>query len=105
LALPIDLNAKGGIGWRQGRSSKPTTTAPPTTPNIVRQLATVDKRPRHHRAEYIGEAEMFFCANQLGARARHLGRQRWSADKNRPWAFRNLMPDDLNTAPSSLRWS
>ena len=98
-----DLNAKGGIGGvkvklvkydnhgsRQRAAEHRAASSPPSTTYWPSSGPT----PR-------GEAEIVFpIANQLKVPVIGTSVAKGGLlDKNRPWAFRNVMPDDLNTAP------
>jgi branched-chain amino acid transport system substrate-binding protein len=97
-----DLNAKGGIGGVKVKLVKYDNHGTANElPNIVRQLATVDNVLAIIGPNTSGEAEIVFpIANQLKVPVLGTSVAKGGLlDKNRPWAFRNLMPDDLNTAP------
>jgi branched-chain amino acid transport system substrate-binding protein len=74
---------------------------PGELPNIVRQLATVDNVLAIIGPNTSGEAEIVFpIANQLKVPVLGTSVAKGGIlTKNRPWAFRNVMPDDLNTGP------
>jgi branched-chain amino acid transport system substrate-binding protein len=97
-----DLNAEGGINGVKVTLVKYDNHGNPSElPNIVRQLATVDNVLAIIGPNTSGEAEIVFpIANQLKIPVLGTSVAKGGLlDKNRPWAFRNLMPDDLNTAP------
>ncbi|MFI5011643.1 MAG: ABC transporter substrate-binding protein [Hyphomicrobiales bacterium] len=97
-----DLNAKGGVGGVKVKLVKYDNHGNASElPNIVRQLATVDNVLAIIGPNTSGEAEIVFpIANQLKVPVLGTSVAKGGLlDKNRPWAFRNVMPDDLNTAP------
>jgi len=97
-----DLNAKGGIGGVKVKLVKYDNHGNASElPNIVRQLAAVDNVLAIIGPNTSGEAEIVYpIANQLKVPALGTSVAKGGLlDKNRPWAFRNVMPDDLNTAP------
>ena len=101
-AAAEDINAKGGVNGVKIRLVEYDNRANPNElPNIVRRLATVDNVLAIVGPNASGDAEIVFpITNQLkvpivGTSVAKGG----IMNKNRPWAFRNIMPDDLNTAP------
>jgi len=97
-----DINAKGGIGGVKIKLVKYDNHGSANElPNIVRQLATSDNVLAIIGPNTSGEAEIVFpIANQLKVPVLGTSVAKGGLlDKNRPWASRNLMPDDLNTAP------
>jgi branched-chain amino acid transport system substrate-binding protein len=97
-----DINAKGGVNGAKIRLIEYDNRASPNElPNIVRRLATVDNVLAIIGPNTSGEAEIVFpIANQLKVPALGTSVAKGGIlDKNRPWAFRNVMPDDQNTAP------
>lgn len=97
-----DLNAKGGVNGAKIKLIEYDNRASPNElPNIVRRLATVDNVLAIIGPNTSGEAEIVFpIANQLKVPALGTSVAKGGIlDKNRPWAFRNVMPDDQNTAP------
>ena len=101
-AAAEDLNAKGGVNGMKVRLIEYDNRANPNElPNIVRRLATVDNVLAIIGPNTSGEAEIVFpIANQLKVPVLGTSVAKGGIlDKNRPWAFRNIMPDDQNTAP------
>lgn len=101
-AAAEDLNAKGGVNGMKVRLVEYDNRANPNElPNIVRRLATVDNVLAIIGPNTSGEAEIVFpIANQLKVPVLGTSVAKGGIlDKNRPWAFRNIMPDDQNTAP------
>ena len=101
-AAAEDLNAKGGINGMKVRLVEYDNRANPNElPNIVRRLATVDNVLAIIGPNTSGEAEIVFpIANQLKVPVLGTSVAKGGIlNKNRPWAFRNIMPDDQNTAP------
>ncbi len=97
-----DINAKGGVNGAKIRLIEYDNRASPNElPNIVRRLATVDNVLAIIGPNTSGEAEIVFpIANQLKLPALGTSVAKGGIlNKNRPWAFRNIMPDDQNTAP------
>jgi branched-chain amino acid transport system substrate-binding protein len=97
-----DINAKGGVNGTKIRLIEYDNRASPNElPNIVRRLATVDNVLAIIGPNTSGEAEIVFpIANQLKVPALGTSVAKGGIlNKNRPWAFRNIMPDDQNTAP------
>ena len=97
-----DINAKGGVNGAKIKLIEYDNRASPNElPNIVRRLATVDNVLAIIGPNTSGEAEIVFpIANQLKVPALGTSVAKGGIlDKNRPWAFRNVMPDDQNTAP------
>src|SRR5258708_8925943 len=97
-----DINAKGGVNGAKIRLIEYGNRASPNElPNIVRRLATVDNVLAIIGPNTSGEAEIVFpIANQLKVPALGTSVAKGGIlNKNRPWAFRNIMPDDQNTAP------
>ena len=97
-----DLNAKGGVNGRKITLVEYDNRANPNElPNIVRRLATVDNVLAIIGPNTSGEAEIVFpIANQLKVPVLGTSVAKGGImTKNRPWAFRNIMPDDQNTAP------
>jgi branched-chain amino acid transport system substrate-binding protein len=97
-----DINAKGGVNGAKVKLIEYDNRASPNElPNIVRRLATVDNVLAIIGPNTSGEAEIVFpIANQLKVPALGTSVAKGGIlDKNRPWAFRNVMPDDQNTAP------
>ena len=101
-AAAEDINAKGGVNGVKVRLVEYDNRANPNElPNIVRRLATVDNVLAIVGPNASGEAEIVFpIANQLKVPILGTSVAKGGImNKNRPWAFRNVMPDDLNTAP------
>lgn len=101
-AAAEDLNAKGGVNGMKIRLIEYDNRANPNElPNIVRRLATVDNVLAIVGPNTSGEAEIVFpIANQLKVPVLGTSVAKGGIlNKNRPWAFRNIMPDDQNTAP------
>jgi branched-chain amino acid transport system substrate-binding protein len=101
-AAAEDLNAKGGVNGMKVRLVEYDNRANPNElPNIVRRLATVDNVLAIIVPNTSGEAEIVFpIANQLKLPVLGTSVAKGGIlNKNRPWAFRNIMPDDQNTAP------
>jgi len=97
-----DINAKGGVNGAKIKLIEYDNRASPNElPNIVRRLATVDNVLAIIGPNTSGEAEIVFpIANQLKVPALGTSVAKGGIlNKNRPWAFRNIMPDDQNTAP------
>jgi branched-chain amino acid transport system substrate-binding protein len=97
-----DINAKGGVNGAKIRLIEYDNRASPNElPNIVRRLATVDNVLAIIGPNTSGEAEIVYpIANQLKVPALGTSVAKGGIlNKNRPWAFRNIMPDDQNTAP------
>lgn len=101
-AAAEDLNAKGGVNGAKIHLVEYDNRANPNElPNIVRRLATVDNVLAIIGPNTSGEAEIVFpIANQLKVPVLGTSVAKGGIlNKNRPWAFRNIMPDDQNTAP------
>jgi branched-chain amino acid transport system substrate-binding protein len=101
-AAAEDINAKGGVNGAKIRLVEYDNRANPNElPNITRRLATVDNVLAIIGPNTSGEAEIVFpIANQLKLPVLGTSVAKGGIlNKNRPWAFRNIMPDDLNTAP------
>jgi branched-chain amino acid transport system substrate-binding protein len=101
-AAAEDLNAKGGVNGMKIQLVEYDNRANPNElPNIVRRLATVDNVLAIIGPNTSGEAEIVFpIANQLKVPVLGTSVAKGGImTKNRPWAFRNIMPDDQNTAP------
>jgi branched-chain amino acid transport system substrate-binding protein len=97
-----DINAKGGVnGMKITLVEYDNRANPNELPNIVRRLATVDNVVAIIGPNTSGEAEIVFpIANQLKVPVLGTSVAKGGImTKNRPWAFRNIMPDDQNTAP------
>src|SRR5260221_4409374 len=97
-----DINAKGGVNGAKIKLIEYDNRASPNElPNIVRRLATVDNVLAIIGPNTSGEAEIVFpIANQLKVPALGTSVAKGGIlNKNRPWAFRNIMPDDQHTAP------
>jgi branched-chain amino acid transport system substrate-binding protein len=97
-----DINASGGINGVKIKLVEYDNRANPNElPNIVRRLATVDNVLALIGPNTSGEAEIVFpLANQLKLPVLGTSVAKGGLlTKNRPWAFRNVMPDDLNTGP------
>jgi branched-chain amino acid transport system substrate-binding protein len=101
-AAAEDINAHGGVNGMKIKLVEYDNRANPgELPNIVRQLATVDNVLAIIGPNTSGEAEIVFpIANQLKIPVLGTSVAKGGIlTKNRPWAFRNVMPDDLNTGP------
>ena len=101
-AAAEDINARGGVnGMKLKLVEYDNRANPGELPNIVRQLATVDNVLAIIGPNTSGEAEIVFpIANQLKVPVLGTSVAKGGIlTKNRPWAFRNVMPDDLNTGP------
>lgn len=101
-AAAEDINARGGVnGVKIKLVEYDNRASPGELPNIVRQLATVDNVLAIIGPNTSGEAEIVFpIANQLKIPALGTSVAKGGIlTKNRPWAFRNVMPDDQNTGP------
>jgi branched-chain amino acid transport system substrate-binding protein len=101
-AAAEDLNARGGVNGMKIKLVEYDNRANPgELPNIVRQLATVDDVLAIIGPNTSGEAEIVFpIANQLKVPVLGTSVAKGGIlTKNRPWAFRNVMPDDQNTGP------
>jgi len=101
-AAAEDINARGGVnGMKLKLVEYDNRASPGELPNIVRQLATVDNVLAIIGPNTSGEAEIVFpIANQLKVPVLGTSVAKGGIlTKNRPWAFRNVMPDDLNTGP------
>jgi branched-chain amino acid transport system substrate-binding protein len=101
-AAAEDINARGGVNGMKVKLVEYDNRANPgELPNIVRQLATVDNVLAIIGPNTSGEAEIVFpIANQLKIPVLGTSVAKGGIlTKNRPWAFRNVMPDDLNTGP------
>ena len=101
-AAAEDINAKGGVNGVKVRLVEYDNRANPSElPNIVRRLATVDNVLAIVGPNASGDAEIVFpITNQLKVPILGTSVAKGGImNKNRPWAFRNIMPDDLNTAP------
>lgn len=101
-AAAEDINARGGVnGMKIKLVEYDNRASPGELPNIVRQLATVDNVLAIIGPNTSGEAEIVFpIANQLKIPALGTSVAKGGIlTKNRPWAFRNVMPDDQNTGP------
>ena len=101
-AAAEDINARGGVnGMKVKLIEYDNRASPGELPNIVRQLATVDNVLAIIGPNTSGEAEIVFpIANQLKIPVLGTSVAKGGIlTKNRPWAFRNVMPDDLNTGP------
>src|SRR3954468_3653490 len=101
-AAAEDVNARGGVnGMKLKLVEYDNRASPGELPNIVRQLATVDNVLAIIGPNTSGEAEIVFpIANQLKVPVLGTSVAKGGIlTKNRPWAFRNVMPDDLNTGP------
>ena len=101
-AAAEDLNARGGVNGMKIKLVEYDNRANPgELPNIVRQLATVDNVLAIIGPNTSGEAEIVFpIANQLKVPVLGTSVAKGGIlTKNRPWAFRNVMPDDQNTGP------
>ena len=101
-AAAEDINARGGVNGMKIKLVEYDNRANPgELPNIVRQLATVDNVLAIIGPNTSGEAEIVFpIANQLKVPVLGTSVAKGGImTKNRPWAFRNVMPDDLNTGP------
>ena len=101
-AAAEDINAAGGVNGMKIKLVEYDNRANPgELPNIVRQLATVDNVLAIIGPNTSGEAEIVFpIANQLKIPALGTSVAKGGIlTKNRPWAFRNVMPDDQNTGP------
>ncbi|MSQ72366.1 MAG: hypothetical protein EXR27_13880 [Betaproteobacteria bacterium] len=101
-AAAEDINAGGGVnGVRIKLVEYDNRANPNELPNIIRRLATVDNVLAVIGPNTSGEAEIVFpLANQLKVPVLGTSVAKGGIlTKNRPWAFRNVMPDDLNTAP------
>jgi branched-chain amino acid transport system substrate-binding protein len=97
-----DLNAKGGIeGVKIKLVEYDNHNSPTDLPNIVQRLATVDQVLAIIGPNTSGEAEIVFpFCNKLEIPVLGTSVAKGGIlDHNRPWAFRNVMPDDKNTAP------
>jgi len=97
-----DLNAKGGIeGVKIKLVEYDNHNSPTDLPNIVQRLATIDKVVAIIGPNTSGEAEIVFpFCNKLEIPVLGTSVAKGGIlDHNRPWAFRNVMPDDKNTAP------
>ncbi len=101
-AAAEDLNARGGVnGMKIKLVEYDNRASPGELPNIVRQLATVDNVLAIIGPNTSGEAEIVFpIANQLKIPVLGTSVAKGGIlTKNRPWAYRNVMPDDQNTGP------
>ena len=101
-AAAEDINARGGVNGMKIKLLEYDNRANPgELPNIVRQLATVDNVLAIIGPNTSGEAEVVFpIANQLKIPVLGTSVAKGGIlTKNRPWAFRNVMPDDQNTGP------
>jgi len=101
-AAADDVNARGGVNGMKIKLVEYDNRANPgELPNIVRQLATVDNVLAIIGPNTSGEAEVVFpIANQLKIPVLGTSVAKGGImTKNRPWAFRNVMPDDQNTGP------
>ena len=101
-AAAEDINAKGGVNGVKVRLVEYDNRANPSElPNIVRRRATVDNVLAIVGPNASGDAEIVFpITNQLKVPILGTSVAKGGImNKNRPWAFRNVMPDDLNTAP------
>ena len=101
-AAAEDVNARGGVNGMKIKLVEYDNRANPSElPNIVRQLATVDNVLAIIGPNTSGEAEIVFpIANQLKIPVLGTSVAKGGIlTKNRPWAFRNVMPDDQNTGP------
>jgi len=101
-AAAEDINARGGVNGMKIKLVEYDNRANPgELPNIVRQLATVDNVLAIIGPNTSGEAEIVFpIANQLKVPVLGTSVAKGGIlTKNRPWAFRNVMPDDQNTGP------
>lgn len=101
-AAAEDINARGGVNGMKIKLVEYDNRANPgELPNIVRQLATVDNVLAIIGPNTSGEAEIVFpIANQLKIPVLGTSVAKGGIlTKNRPWAFRNVMPDDQNTGP------
>lgn len=101
-AAAEDINARGGVNGMKIKLVEYDNKANPgELPNIVRELATVDNVLAIIGPNTSGEAEVVFpIANQLKIPVLGTSVAKGGIlTKNRPWAFRNVMPDDQNTAP------
>ena len=101
-AAAEDINARGGVnGMKLKLLEYDNRANPGELPNIVRQLATVDNVLAIIGPNTSGEAEIVFpIANQLKIPVLGTSVAKGGIlTKNRPWAFRNVMPDDQNTGP------
>jgi branched-chain amino acid transport system substrate-binding protein len=105
-AAAEDINARGGVNGMKIKLVEYDNKANPgELPNIVRQLATVDNVLAIIGPNTSGEAEVVFpIANQLKIPVLGTSVAKGGIlTKNRPWAFRNVMPDDQNTGPVIAR--
>ena len=101
-AAAEDVNARGGVnGMKIKLVEYDNRASPSELPNIVRQLATVDNVLAIIGPNTSGEAEIVFpIANQLKIPVLGTSVAKGGIlTKNRPWAYRNVMPDDQNTGP------
>ena len=101
-AAAEDVNARGGVnGMKIKLVEYDNRASPSELPNIVRQLATVDNVVAIIGPNTSGEAEIVFpIANQLKIPVLGTSVAKGGIlTKNRPWAYRNVMPDDQNTGP------
>jgi len=101
-AAAEDVNARSGVNGAKIKLIEYDNRASPNElPNIVRRLATVDNVLAIIGPNTSGEAEVVFpIANQLKIPVLGTSVAKGGIlTKNRPWAFRNVMPDDLNTGP------
>ena len=101
-AAAEDVNARGGVNGMKIKLVEYDNRANPgELPNIVRQLATVDNVLAIIGPNTSGEAEIVFpIANQLKIPVLGTSVAKGGIlTKNRPWAYRNVMPDDQNTGP------
>ena len=97
-----DVNKAGGIGGLPIKLHEYDNHANKReVPNIIRRLVTVDKVVAIIGPFTSGEGEVGFpIANRLKTPIVAPATAKGGILKaNRPWAFRTVMPDDLNTAP------